>query len=134
MEELYPDREENIREKTTGESPEPKKKDDRRRPKPQGIAPYVTGDFLLGLKRWYPLAIWCCLLIFISIAQNFYFQSLQNEEISTRLELNRERSRAVVFSSMRLTTSRPSYIIEQVKERGIPLEESTVPPKKLVIQ
>lgn len=95
------------------------------------VAPIITGDALLWLRRWYPLAIYCCLLIFIYISHHFYHQRLQREEIARRLELNEERSRAVVFSSIRETNSRPSYILREVKARGIDLEESTQPPKKL---
>ena len=95
------------------------------------VAPIITGDALLWLKRWYPLAIYCCLLVFIYISHHFYHQRLQREEIARRLELNEERSRAVVFSSIRETNSRPSYILREVKSRGLDLEESTEPPKKL---
>lgn len=97
------------------------------------VAPIITGDALLWLKRWYPLAIYCCLLIFFYISHHFYHQRLQREEIASRLELNEERSRAVVFSSIRENNSRPSYILREVKARGLDLEESTVPPKKLTI-
>lgn len=92
----------------------------------------VTGDLLLWWRRWYPLALWCCLLMFVFTVHHFYHRNLQREKISLELELNRDRSRAVVFSSMRMNTSRPSYIMEQVRERGLDLEESQQPPKKLV--
>lgn len=96
-----------------------------------GIIHFITGDILLWWRKWYPLAIYCCLLVFAYIVLNFHHQRLQREEISARLELNKERSRAVVFSSIRMNNSRPSYIMEQVRERGIELEESQQPPKKL---
>ena len=45
------------------------------------------------------------------------------------MELNNERSRAMVFSSMRMNASRHSRIVEEIERRGLNLEESTVPPK-----
>jgi hypothetical protein len=91
----------------------------------------ITGNFMNDkkVKRWYPLAAWCCVLIFVYIAQHFYYQSLQRAEISKRMELNEERSRSVVFSSLRMNASRHSRIVEEVKRRGLPLEEPQKPPK-----
>lgn len=96
------------------------------------VSSIVTGDLILKLKRWYMLALYCFLLMFLFTLHHFYHQNLQRDRIRLELELNRDRSRAAVFSSMRLNNSRPSYIMEQVKERGIPLEESQQPPKKLI--
>lgn len=91
----------------------------------------ITGDFMVDsrLRRWYPLAMYCILLVFLYIGHNFNFQRLQRLEIQQRMELNDERSRSMVFSSMRMNASRHSRIAEEIKRRGLPLEESTVPPK-----
>ncbi len=91
----------------------------------------ITGNFMNDKKvrRWYPLALWCCLLVFLYIAQHFNYQRLQRLEIQKRMELNEERSRSVVFSSMRMNSSRHSRIVEEVEKRGLPLEESQIPPK-----
>ncbi len=102
------------------------------RPKKGVVAPIITGEVLLWLRRWYPLIIYCCLLIFIYILQHFNYQRTQREEIAARLELNRERSRSIIFASIRMNNSRPSYIREQVQKRGIKLIESTEPPKRLI--
>ena len=80
-------------------------------------------------RRWYPLACYCILLVFLYIAHTFNFQRLQRSEIQQRMELNNERSRAMVFSSMRMNASRHSRILEEIQRRGLNLEESTVPPK-----
>ncbi len=91
----------------------------------------ITGDIIYSRKvrRWYPLALWCCVLMFVYIAQHFNYQRLQRLEIQKRMELNEERSRSVVFSSMRMNASRHSRIVDEVKRRGLPLEESQAPPK-----
>ncbi len=91
----------------------------------------ITGDFMgdSRFRRWYPLACYCILLVFLYIAHTFNFQRLQRSEIQQRMELNNERSRAMVFSSMRMNASRHSRIVEEIERRGLNLEESTVPPK-----
>lgn len=93
----------------------------------------ITGDILdnKSLRRWYPLILYCILLIFIYIGHNFNFQRLQRLEIQQSLELNNERSRAIVFSSMRLNASRHSRITEEIERRGLQLQESTAPPKTI---
>lgn len=92
---------------------------------------FMTGSILKDKRvvRWYPLALWCCGLVFVYIALHFNYQKLQRQEIRKRMELNDERLRSVVFSSMRMEASRHSRIVEEVKERGLPLEEPQVPPK-----
>ena len=75
----------------------------------------ITGDFIL--------------LVFLYIGHVFNFQRLQRLEIQQRMELNNERSRSMVFSSMRMNASRHSRIVEEIERRGLKLEESTVPPK-----
>lgn len=91
----------------------------------------ITGDFMgdSRFRKWYPLAFYCIFLVFLYIGHNFTFQRLQRTEIRQRMELNNERSRSMVFSSMRMNASRHSRIVEEINRRSIPLEESTTPPK-----
>ena len=50
----------------------------------------ITGDFMgdSRLRRWYPLALYCILLVFLYIGHVFNFQRLQSLEIQQRMELN----------------------------------------------
>lgn len=91
----------------------------------------ITGDFMgeRRFRKWYPLAFYCIVLVFLYIGHNFTFQKLQRLEIRQRMELNDERSRSMVFSSMRMNASRHSRIVEEIRRRGLRLEESTTPPK-----
>lgn len=93
----------------------------------------VTGDILKNtqLRSRYPIVMYCIFLVFLYIGHNFNFQRLQRLEIQQRMELNNERSRSMVFSSMRLNASRHSRITEEMTERGLQLKESTMPPKKV---
>ena len=80
----------------------------------------ITGDFMgdSRLRRWYPLALYCILLVFLYIGHVFNFQRLQRLEIQQRMELNNERSRSMVFSSMRMNASRHSRIVEEIERRS----------------
>ena len=127
---MEPDRHKNIDEKPLGrvgqrEERQPKSKAART------AREVITGDILDNkrLRRWYPLVLYCIFLVFLYIGHTFNYQRLQRLEIQQRMELNKERSRAMVFSSMRMNASRHSRIIEEIQRRGIRLEESTSPPK-----
>lgn len=96
---------------------------------------FISGDFIENprLRRVFPLVLYCCLLIFLFIAHNFHYQRLQRQEITEQLELNKERSRSIIFASMRMNYSRPSYIMEELERRKIDLHRSEIPPKKIVV-
>lgn len=102
----------------------------------QGVSDVITGDILASerLRKRYPLVLWCVVLVFVYIGVTFYHQRLQRLEIRQRIELNEERSRAIIFSSMRVNASRHSRITEEVAKRGLQLEESTVPPKVILTE
>ena len=91
----------------------------------------ITGDFMgdSRLRRWYPLALYCILLVFLYIGHVFNFQRLQRLEIQQRMELNNDRSWSMGLSAMRRNAPRHSRIVEEIERRGLKLEESTVPPK-----
>lgn len=96
-------------------------------------ADVISGDFLGSsrLRRHYPTILYCTLLVFVYIGHTFNYQRLQRLEIQERMELSRERSRAMVFSSMRMNASRHSRIVEEIQRRGLPLVESETPPKEI---
>ncbi|MBO5902790.1 MAG: hypothetical protein J6Q40_02170 [Tidjanibacter sp.] len=91
----------------------------------------ITGEIFVEnkVRSHYPFALYCCALVVAYIAYVFHYQHLQRTEIGVKIELQEERSRAVVFSSMRMNASRHSNIINEVERRGLPLMESSTPPK-----
>lgn len=93
----------------------------------------ISGEFFVNskLSKWYPTLLYCILLTFIYIGHNFNFRRLQRLEIRQRIELDNERSRAMVYSSMKMNASRHSRIYEEISRRNINLKESSVPPKSL---
>lgn len=93
----------------------------------------ISGEFFANskLKKYYPKIIYCVILMFVFIGYNFHFRYLQRREIQTRIERDNERSRSMVYSSMRLNASRPSRIYEEVARRNLNLTVPSVPPKTI---
>ena len=75
----------------------------------------ITGEIFEEnkVRSHYPFALYCCVLIVAYIAYVFHYQHLQRTEIGVKIELQEERSRAMVFSSMRMNVSRHSNIISE---------------------
>lgn len=107
---------------------EPRK---RERKVAKQVGGVVSGDILASarFRRFYPVALYVSVLVFAYILHIYNFQRLQRMELARRIELNEQRSRAVVFSSMRMNASRHSNIIQEIERRGLGLRESVTPPK-----
>ncbi len=94
---------------------------------------FVSGDYLYEsrLSKAYPLLLYCCALILGYIAYVFYYQRTQRLEITQRTSLQEERSRAMVYQSLRMNASRHSTISDEIKRRGLDLINSPTPPKSI---
>lgn len=90
-----------------------------------------SGEVLYNesVRRHYPFMLYCCLLILLYMGYIFTCQRTQREEISCRIELQREHSKALLISSERLEATRHSNIIEEIERRGIAIREWNTPPQ-----
>ena len=129
----FPHSEPETDEKPIGQTATPDKPEKERSKVARNVSDVITGDILFNdkLKRLYPYLLYAIFLVFLYIAHNFRYQRLQREEIAQKIALQEERSRSVIFLSMRMNASRHSYILRQIKQRGIDLTESTRPPYKI---
>ena len=87
-----------------------------------------TGDIRVLPSLWFTAP---CILILGYIAYVFYYQRTQRLEIAQRTALQEERSRAMVYQSLRMNASRHSTISDEIKKRGIDLPDSPTPPKTI---
>ena len=89
-----------------------------------------SGDVLYSesVRRHYPFALYCCLLILLYMGYVFTCQRAQREEISCRIERQRERSKALLYSTERLNATRYNNITEEIKARGISIRQWNTPP------
>ena len=105
----------------------PSRIDESRRRSSKSI---FSGDVLYSesVRRHYPFALYCCLLILLYMGYVFTCQRMQREEISCRIELQRERSKALLYSTERLNATRYNNITEEIKARGIGIRQWNTPP------
>lgn len=89
-----------------------------------------SGDVLYSqtIRRHYPFALYCCLLIILYMGYIFNCQRTQREEIASRIELQKVRSRALLLSSERLEAVRHSNLTEEIQRRGLNLQQWNTPP------
>ncbi len=90
-----------------------------------------SGDVLYSksVRRHYPFALYCCLLILLYMGYVFTFQRAQREEIACRIELQQKRSKALLYSSERLRATRYNNIVEEIERRGIGIKQWNTPPQ-----
>lgn len=90
-----------------------------------------SGDVLYSksVRRHYPFALYCCLLILLYMGYVFTFQRAQREEIACRIELQQKRSKALLYSSEKLQITRYNNIMEEIEKRGIGIKQWNTPPR-----
>lgn len=104
----------------------PSKIDESKRRSSKSI---FSGDVLYNesVRKHYPFMLYCCLLILLYMGYIFTCQRAQREEIACRIELQRERSKALLISSERLDATRYNNITKEIKRRGIKIQEWNTP-------
>lgn len=90
-----------------------------------------SGDVLYSksVRRHYPFMLYCCLLILLYMGYVFTCQRAQREEITCRIELQRTRSKALLYSSERLRATRYNNLTEEIEKRGIEIKQWNNPPQ-----
>lgn len=73
-------------------------------------------------------------LAFVYIANRYHAEKIVRRNIELTKEINDLRSEAITTSSELMFISKQSEVAKLVKERGLELEESVEPPKKIVIE
>ena len=97
----------------------------------RNLAQVLSGSILtrVEVRRMYPYVLFIVVLMFLYIANGYHIQKLHRRHARLTEQVKELRSRSLTISSIRMTQTRQSEIIKQLEERGIPLEESLIPPK-----
>ena len=97
----------------------------------RNLAQVLSGSILtrVEVRRMYPYVLFIVVLMFLYIANGYHIQKLHRRHERLTEQVKELRSRSLTISSIRMTQTRQSEIIKQLEERGIPLEESLIPPK-----
>lgn len=81
------------------------------------------------VRKQYPYMLFVAVLMMFYIGNIFRMQSLYRRHEALTGEVKELRSKSVTLAANLAETTRQSAIIEELKRRGIDLQESVVPPK-----
>jgi len=95
------------------------------------IASWISGNILSRseVRRLYPYLLVMALLMLFYIANTFSIQKLYRRQTTLTRQVKELRSKSLTVSSLRMTSTRQSEIIKELRRRGIGLEELLEPPK-----
>ena len=83
--------------------------------------------------RQLPYIIFLVVLAFVYIGKRYHAERRLRRNIVLQKEINDLRAESITTAAELMLISKQSEVAKQVKERGLDLEESVVPPKKIVI-
>jgi len=91
---------------------------------------FMSGNLLRlpGVQRRLKYALVIALFMLLYIANGYYTQQLNRRYTRLNNEVKELRTRSLSLNEMRMTATRQSEIIKALREHGIELEESVVPP------
>lgn len=104
------------------------------RPRRKGaVKKVLSGEALVSspAKKHYTFALYVCLLIILYMGYIFNSHRLQREQIECRIELQKSRAKALLYSSEKISASRHSNITSEIEKRGINIKEWPTPPQTI---
>lgn len=104
--------------------------------KESGILRGLIDGTLLTRKKvlnQMPFVFFLVFLGLIYISNSYHAESLRTRRDILREEINELRSQAVFVSSELMKVSRQTEVADVVRQNGLDLRESTVPPKKIIV-
>lgn len=92
---------------------------------------FMSGNLLRmpEVQRQLKYALVIALFMLLYIANGYYIQKLNRQYSRLNNEVKELRTKSLSLSEMRMTATRQSEIMRALREQGIELEESVVPPK-----
>lgn len=109
---------------------------DETKPKKSFSAERYVGQVLSGsiftrkqVQKQYPYILFMAALMLLYIANVFHVQKLHRQHDKLSEQIKELRARSLTISSIRMTATRQSTIIEELDKRGIPLKEQLSPSK-----
>jgi hypothetical protein len=91
----------------------------------------IANDFIM---RQLPYIVFLVVLAFVYIANRYHAEKVVRANIELSKEINDLRAEAITTSSELMFISKQSEVSKLVEERDLGLEESVVPPTKIVIE
>jgi len=91
----------------------------------------IANDFIV---RQLPYIVFLVILAFVYIANRYHAEKVVRANIELSKEINDLRAEAITTSSELMFISKQSEVAKRVKNKGLGLEDSVEPPKKIVIE
>ena len=97
----------------------------------ENIGSWLSGNILSHgeVLRLYPYLLTVAALMLFYISNIFYMQQLYRRQATLARDVKELRAKSLTVSSLRMTSTRQSEIIRELRRRGIELEELLEPPK-----
>ena len=76
-----------------------------------------------------PYIVFVSLLSILYIYNGFYMNSLHDRNAKLAKQVKDLRAKSMTMKAIRMSSTRQSQIISEIQERGLPLEESLIPPR-----
>lgn len=104
---------------------EPKKKG--------GLRDIINGNILNkeNVTGQIPYVLFLALLAVLYIGNRYRFEKLVREGQTMQVEVKNLRAESITMASQLMYISKQSQVAKLVEEKGLGLEESVVPPKKI---
>lgn len=98
------------------------------------VRPLLDGSIFSREKaeKNFPFIFYVILLIILFISNTFRAQDTQRQINHTKEEVKAMRIKSIYMKSLLMESTRPTKMAELVK--GMGLEESEVPPRKIIIE
>ncbi|MBI9055566.1 MAG: hypothetical protein JEY96_17210 [Bacteroidales bacterium] len=91
----------------------------------------IANDFIV---RQLPYIVFLVILAFVYIANRYHAEKVVRANIELSKEISDLRAEAITTSSELMFISKQSEVAKRVKAKGLGLEDSVEPPKKIIIE
>ncbi|MGD9976845.1 MAG: FtsL-like putative cell division protein [Bacteroidales bacterium] len=97
------------------------------------VKDFLSGNILTqeNISAQLPYVFFLVVLAVFYIANHYRYDRLLREEQKTRTELKNLRAESITTAAQLMFISKQSEVAKLVESRGLGLEESIIPPKKL---
>lgn len=97
----------------------------------QYVGQVLSGNILTKaeVRRQYPYIFFMALLMLLYIANGYHIQKLHRRHDRLAGQVKELRARSLTVSSLRMSATRQSEILNELERRNIPLRESVTPSK-----
>ncbi len=101
-----------------------------------GVKGVVDGSFLANdsVVKQLPYVLFMAFLAVVYIANRYHAEKIVGESMRLERELKELRSEKIAIQAELMFISKQSEVAVLVKEKGLGLEESFEPPKKIIVK